>query len=211
VSSRQRHRANEAGQGKPGLIYYPFQFEARQPESYWDEFLVDLGINSMPALGILVGIAVALPLALSGFIAGGIGIALLIWGATLWIKRRAVYPGGLEQPRTVRELVSEVKVSRVRAIPGQLSGHIIGKGIPGLYWSEDLVLQDESGYVVLDYRQPMQLWETLFGLLKTDNMVGKKGTARGWFRRARYPIFELRELELERGLTIRRRRSALQP
>ncbi|MBC8253927.1 MAG: hypothetical protein H8E35_07855, partial [Ardenticatenia bacterium] len=133
----------------------------------------------------------------------GAGVGLLTWGAAWWLKRRFVYPRDMSQPHTVGELMSEVKVSRVRAVPGTLQGRIIGKGIPGLYWSEDLVLQDQSGYIVLDYRQPARLWETLFGLLRVDSLVGVKGEARGWFRRTPRPLFELRELELEDGQVIK--------
>ena len=180
-----------------------FSFRAEQPESYWDEFLVDFAINSLSGIGFLVGAGVTVAGVLSGLPLAGAGVGLLTWGAAWWLKRRFVYPRDMSQPRTVGELVSEVKVSRVRAVPGTLQGRIIGKGIPGLYWSEDLVLQDQSGYIVLDYRQPARLWETLFGLLRVDSLVGVKGEARGWFRRTPRPLFELRELELEDGQVIK--------
>jgi Zn-dependent protease with chaperone function len=180
-----------------------FSFRAEQPESYWDEFLVDFALNSLSGLGFLIGAGVALAGISAGLPLAGVSVGLLTWGSTWWLKRRFFYPSDLSQPRTVSELVSEVKVSRVRAVPGELRGHIIGKGIPGLYWSEDLVLQDQSGYIVLDYRQPAQLWETLFGLLRADSLIGAKGKARGWFRRAPRPVFELRELELESGRVIK--------
>ncbi|MBE9472035.1 MAG: M48 family metalloprotease [Chloroflexi bacterium] len=180
-----------------------FSFRAEQPESYWDEFLVDFAINSLPGVGFLVGAGVTVAGVLSGLPLAGAGVGLLTWGAAWWLKRRFVYPRDMSQPRTVSELVSEVKVSRVRAVPGTLRGRIIGKGIPGLYWSEDLVLQDRSGYIVLDYRQPARLWETLFGLLRVDSLIGMKGEARGWFRRTPRPLFELRELELDDGRVIK--------
>ena len=180
-----------------------FSFRAEQPESYWDEFLVDFAINSLPGIGFLVGAGVTVAGVLSELPLAGAGVGLLTWGAAWWLKRRFVYPRDMSQPRTVSELVSEVKVSRVRAVSGTLRGRIIGKGIPGLYWSEDLVLQDQSGYIVLDYRQPARLWETLFGLLRVDSLVGVKGEARGWFRRTPRPLFELRELELEDGRVIK--------
>jgi len=180
-----------------------FSFHAEQPESYWDEFLVDFAINSLSGLGFLVGAGVAAAGVMAGLPLAGAGVGLLAWGAAWWLKRRFVYPRDLDRPRTVSELVGKVKVSRVRAVPGTLQGRIIGKGIPGLYWSEDLVLQDRSGYIVLDYRQPARLWETLFGLLRADSLVGMTGKARGWFRRAPRPVFELRELELGDGRVIK--------
>ncbi len=180
-----------------------FSFRAEQPESYWDEFLVDFAINNLSLIGFLLGLA-AVPLGLLLELPlAGAGVGLLLWGGAWWLKRRFAYPRDLGQPRTVSGLVGEVKVSAVRAIPGTLQGQIIGKGIPGLYWSEDLVLQDSSGYIVLDYRQPLRLWEFLFGLLRADSLIGLAGKARGWFRRGPRPVFELRELELEDGRVIR--------
>jgi heat shock protein HtpX len=178
-------------------------FRAEQPESYWDEFLVDFAVNGLPALGFVIGLGIASVGLLTEWLVGGVGIGLLIWGGAWWLKRRFAYPSNLDQPTTVADLVGEVKVSRVRATPGTLQGKIIGKGIPGLYWSEDFVLQDGSGYIVLDYRQPARLWETLFGLLRVDSLIGMTGKARGWFRRVPRPIFELRELELDNGKTIK--------
>ncbi len=180
-----------------------FSFRAEQPESYWDEFLVDFAVYNLPKIGFLVGLGIAAAGMATMMPWAGAGVGLLVWGSTWWLERRFAYPRDIDQPRTVSELVSKVKVSRVRAVPGALQGRIIGKGIPGLYWSEDLVLQDESGYILLDYRQPARLWETLFGLFKVDSLVGTQCKARGWFRRTPRPVFELRELELEDGQVIK--------
>jgi heat shock protein HtpX len=180
-----------------------FSFRAEQPESYWDEFVVDFTMSALPKLGFLAGLAATVYGLFSDLTLGAVGLGLLVWGGAWWLARRFAYPGNMDQPRSVSELVGEVKVSRVRAKAGTLQGKVIGKGIPGLYWSEDLVLQDDSGYIVLDYRQPLRLWETLFGLLRTDNLIGLEGQARGWYRRAPRPVFELRKLELEDGRVIK--------
>jgi heat shock protein HtpX len=180
-----------------------FSFRAEQPESYWDEFLVDFAMNNLPGIGFLVGLGIAVAGVVARVPLAGAGVGMLVWGTTWWLKRRFTYPRDIDQPRTVSELVGKVKVSRVRAVPGALRGRVIGKGIPGLYWSEDLVLQDQSGYILLDYRQPARLWETLFGLLQVDSLIGAQGEARGWFRRTPRPIFELRELELEDGRVVK--------
>jgi heat shock protein HtpX len=49
------------------------------------------------------------------------------------------------------------------------------------------------------YRQPLRLFEFLFGALRADKFIGQSGIARGWFRRVPQPIFELRELVLDSG------------
>jgi heat shock protein HtpX len=142
-----------------------------------------------------VGLFLGLPLA-------GVGAGLLIWGLAWWLQRRFMYPPDLEADVQVKELVGQVKVSKIRAVPGTLKGRIIGRGVPGLFYSEDLVLQDATGFIVLDYRQPWRLFEFLFGLLRAEKYVGQSGSARGWFRRVPQPVFELRELVLDDGKKV---------
>ena len=87
-----------------------------------------------------------------------------------------------------------IRCARVR-----LRGKIIGRGIPGLYWSEDLVLQDDSGFMVLDYRQPLGILEFLFGLFRAQSFVGQQVTATGWYRRFPRPYLELWQVDLPDG------------
>jgi heat shock protein HtpX len=179
-----------------------FSFRAVQPESFWDEFLVDLAINQLAWLGFVFGLAVAAVGFLFGLPVAGIGVGLLAWGVAWWLQRRFVYPPDLSAEQNVKDLVGLVKVSKVRAAPGTLRGRIIGRGVPGLFYSEDLVLQDAAGFIVLDYRQPWRLFEFLFGLLRADKYIGQSGSARGWFRRVPQPVFELRELVLDDGKKV---------
>ncbi len=88
------------------------------------------------------------------------------------------------------------KCARVR-----LRGKVIGRGIPGLYWSEDLVLQDDSGFMVLDYRQPLGILELLFGLFRAQSFVGQQVVAKGWYRRFPRPYLELWQVDLPDGTT----------
>jgi heat shock protein HtpX len=186
-----------------------FSFRAEQPESYWDEFLVDVAVNYLPLLGLLLGVVLSVVLALgvlarfeSSFVLGAVGLGLLLLCAAWWLKRRFSYRHQFDETRTVRSLVSEVKVSAVRSIPCTVEGKIIGRGIPGLFYSEDLVLQDESGFIVVDYRQPIRLVEFLFGWLKAEDLIGLRGKAMGWYRRSPRPYLELRRLVFEDGETV---------
>jgi heat shock protein HtpX len=112
----------------------------------------------------------------------------------LFMYPKAGFPEG-----KVSDLVGEVKVSKIRSIPTTLRGTIIGRGIPGLYWSEDLVLQDDTGFMVLDYRQPLRLLEMLFGLFRADSFVGQTVVATGWYRRCPRPYLELWKVQLPSG------------
>ena len=174
-----------------------YAFHAERAESYWDEFLVDLLFHYLPLLGAIAGVVIGL---LSwGVALPTLGLAVLLASAGWWGQRRFTYRNDFSEERNVSSLVGEVKVSGVRAIPCTLRGGIIGRGVPGLFYSEDLVLQDGSGYITLDYRQPLRLLEFLFGWLRAEKLIGLQGTAMGWYRRAPRPHLELRRLILENG------------
>jgi len=179
-----------------------FGFPARAPEGYYDEFAVDFLIAASPYLGALAGAAAAYALFPHSLLASA-GLFLTLWGAAYLSKVFAMYPSAKFPSAQVKSLVGEIKVSAVRAIPCTLSGRVIGRGIPGLYWSEDLVLQDDTGFIILDYRQPLGILEFLFGLFKADEFVGHTLQARGWYRRAPRPFLELREAMLEDGRRIK--------
>jgi heat shock protein HtpX len=99
-------------------------------------------------------------------------------------------------------LISEVKVSGVRSIPCTLEGKIIGRGVPGLFYSDDLVLQDDTGFIVVDYRQPLRFLEFLFGWIKAESLIGRTGKVMGWYRRSPKPYFEMRKLVFDDGETV---------
>ncbi|NIM96391.1 MAG: M48 family metalloprotease [Anaerolineales bacterium] len=180
-----------------------YTFRKVRPESYWDEFLVDFLINNLPLIGFIVGVLLAAAIILlTGFFSAAIGVFLLILSGTWWMKRWFSYRHQFNERRTVHSLVDEVKVSAVRSIPCTLEGEIIGRGVPGLFYSEDLVMRDSSGFMVVDYRQPLRIFEFFFGWMKAEDLIGKRGKVMGWYRRSPRPYLEMRKLVLEDGDTI---------
>jgi heat shock protein HtpX len=101
--------------------------------------------------------------------------------------------------------MQQVKVSPVRPVPATLTGTIIGKGVPGLVYSEDFVLRDQTGIMFLDYHQPLAIWNFLFGLLKAGEYQGKNVRVSGWFRRSTIPYFEISRIEVPGALIAPRR------
>jgi len=195
IANRLRYLADQAaalGQ-EPYIV-----FDRRQPESYWDEFLVDLFMMFLPwlALG-----AVLLAWLGSGAGAGaaqvGIGLAAAAFGGGWLAKTLFTYRGGFFAPLNVAGLLHKVKVSSVRPVPARVRGRIIGRGVPGLIWSEDFVLRDQTGILFLDYRQPLRIWEWLFGLLRAGAYIGRDVAVTGWFRRAPVPYLEIKTLEAD--------------
>jgi Zn-dependent protease with chaperone function len=180
-------------------------FDRAQPESYWDEFLVDVVVTVLPALGCITGIGALVVLASTGhFTPQLIGVVFALTGASLLLKTRMAYLNDAFPEHTVAQLLQEVKVSPVRPVPTTLSGTIIGKGVPGLIWSEDFVIRDNTGIVFLDYRQPFGLWEWLFGVLKAGSYQGKRVRVEGWFRRSPIPFIEISSITAEDDSTPRR-------
>ena len=182
----------------------PFvRFDLEQPESYWDEFLVDLFLHQLPTIAALAVLAVAfLPAllpgtgaALPGFdldrLLGALGLAV---GVALQLRHAFSYPSKGFDNMTVAALLKKVKVSAVRPVPCRVKGTVIGRGVPGLIYSEDFVLRDPTGIIFLDLRQPLRIWELFFGLLRRGQFDDKVVTVVGWYRRAPVPFIEIRYL-----------------
>src|SRR5262249_37172017 len=65
------HRLQYLGDQSAAMGQEPYiVFDRRKPESYWDEFLVDLLVMVLPLLGLLLGLGVAA--ALGGAVAFGV-------------------------------------------------------------------------------------------------------------------------------------------
>lgn len=174
------------------------EFDREKPESYWDEFFIDLVVTVLPALGLFLSVAILGVLAASGnFNPRLIGGVFAITGLAFLLKVRMAYRADSFPERTVAELLQEVEVSPVRPVPTTLSGTVIGKGVPGLIWSEDFVVRDSTGIIFLDYRQPFGFWEWLFGLLRAGSYQGKRVTVTGWFRRSPVPFIEISTIAVE--------------
>jgi Zn-dependent protease with chaperone function/Zn-finger nucleic acid-binding protein len=187
-------------------------FDRRKPESYWDDFLVDLFMMFLPWLGFLLGVAVGFagwyawgaPQPVVWLALGG-GVALVLAGLGSLLKTNFAYRRDFFPHLSVAALMHKVKVSAVRPVPATLTGKIIGKGVPGLIWSEDFVLRDQTGILFMDYRQPLAIWNFLFGLLRAGKYQGKRVRISGWFRRAPVPYLEVYRLEvLDDSLPSRR-------
>jgi len=166
----------------------PFiRFDEKKPESYWKEFLVDMFIKLLPALVFVAFFAAAVVTGERLLLAAGITAT----GFASFLKARFSYKFGSFPEKSVSDLLAEVKVSGIRPVPCRVKGTIIGRGIPGLVWSEDFVLQDETGIIFLDYKQPLPFWDTFFGMFKRAKYDNKEAEVTGWYRRAPVPLIEI--------------------
>jgi len=170
-------------------------FDRNKPESYWDEFLVDVLVTLLPMLTLIIGLgSLTISAVIGGVSAAWYAVLVIVLGISSVVKTLLAYRGSTFPSKTVADLLQEVKVSPIRPVPASLRGTIVGKGVPGLIWSEDFVIHDGSGIIFLDYRQPFRFWEFLFGLLRAKNLQGKEVEVRGWYRRAPVPYLELKTI-----------------
>jgi Zn-dependent protease with chaperone function len=126
-----------------------------------------------------------------------LGVALLV---KAWFARR---PGEAEPIDRVASLMGRLDASPVTGLPVSVRGEVIGRATPGYALSPDLVVQDESGFVPVLYRQPWPFARTAFGLLRVPDLMDQRVFVRGWYRRTPAPVLELRELVPADGRRVR--------
>ena len=109
-----------------------------------------------------------------------------------------MYKSGFED-KTVLDLVTNVKVSPIRTIPAFLEGKIVGKGIPGYYFSEDMYFQDNTGLMYVDYRFGIRIVDLIFSLRTVNRLIGQKVRIKGWYRRGPNPYIQVDTIWSESG------------
>ena len=184
------NRSSEFGQ-EPYI-----EFNEKKPESYVDDFLLEVLISITPFIVLIVFSILALiniennPLMYAGI--GGIILSI-----TLFVKLNRTHKNKDYRETTVSELLGEVKVSNITSIPAILEGKIIGRGNPGCIFNEDFVIQDETGIVFLDYNQPLHVIEKIFALFKSKEYFDKRIKVKGWYRRGVVPYVEIYSMEID--------------
>ncbi len=178
-------------------------FDERQPESYWDDFSFDIMIMILPLVVFIISVGFFFLANAFNFTKGNmqlnfvpLGFALFLTGGAYLGKILYSYPGGEFLPLNIRALLKKVKVSAVRPVSCHTKGRIIGRGVPGLIYSEDFVLQDETGIIFLDYQQPLAIWNFFFGLLRAKQFQFEEVEIVGWYRRAPIPYIEIKQMRV---------------
>jgi heat shock protein HtpX len=179
---------------KKGNLPY-ILFNEKRPESYWDDFFLDFVIVLLPVIAVIV--SAGLFFINRDFSYLELGIFLL--GGTYLLRTFFSYNFSYFPYMKISSLLKKVKVSGVRPVLCRVKGRIIGRGVPGLIWSEDFVLQDDSGIIFLDYRQPLGIWNFLFGLLRAKKYHGEEVEITGWYRRSPTPYIEIKNIKTSTG------------
>ncbi len=119
---------------------------------------------------------------------------LLIATGVFWALRIAFrYRGKFHEAR-IQTLLEDLDVSQMTPRAVELRGEIIGNGVPGVFWSPDLVMQDETGQMFVLYRSSIPFGRLFFALTDAYRFIGEQVTVRGWYRRGLRPYIELSDI-----------------
>jgi len=220
----KRIRSLNKMQEEQGLApEFPGIGKVKFPESLWDEFFVDLFLlYVLPILFFVLPIVGGILVMLAGFNPLiGVGLGLLLF-ALLWKwRRREKYPKIKDSDPTVTVvhcLTDQTKNSYYEASPlrgkkAVFEGRVVGRGTPGYYLSEDLVIQDQSGIITLDYSPAIPiiggLMSFFFALFRSPGIQGRMVKAYGWYHRTPTPILSIWKIITEDGKQFKNRWSGL--
>ncbi len=175
-------------------------FDEEAPESYVDDFLLELFIKFLPSLIFIIFIIttiviIAMEIDLNYLLF--LGSTIIAWAVSLFIGYFRSHKNKDYKNMKVVDLLSEVKVSGVTSVPCTIEGEIIGKGNPGYIFSEDFVIKDDSGIIFVDYNQPLAIFNFFFALLKSNKYINKQVTIKGWYRRSPVPYIEIHSITMD--------------
>ncbi|HEY8248427.1 MAG TPA: zinc metalloprotease HtpX [Hyphomicrobium sp.] len=156
----------------------------------WSQFWRELGILALPFVAALV-------VGLMGY--WWLAPAAAAVGVLFTLRLR--YPPALAQPITVVALMTNPAASPVIGRPAQLTGKAIGRANPGFIAGEDVVYQDQTGLVTVDFRSMLGFIGDLFaGWKRVPKHLGQQGQVQGWFRRGMGGYVVMKELTSTAGV-----------
>ncbi len=158
------------------------------------KFLAELLLLIAPIiLGLVVGIMGAWQ-----FVPAAIAAGVLL---TLPLR----YPFGTPSGTTVMALMSDAAASPVRGQAVRLEGKAIGRVAAGFVAGEDVIFQDKTGLMAVDFRSMLGVIGDLFaGWKRVPKHLDQEGSATGWFRRSMGGYLILRELKTSAGALLAR-------
>ncbi len=179
---------------------YPLPTDQR---IHWGTFPIQLFVWGLPLLSIATLAAAAwVPEWFSYFgivLPAATKPVLLMVSGMGWLLRVAYRYRGKFQNESVSTLLEDVDVSQMQPRAVRLQGEILGRGVPGVFWSPDLVLRDATGIIFVLYRQTIPLARFFFAITEAESYIGQHVVVEGWFRRGLTPYVEMSSLTGEDG------------
>ncbi len=111
-----------------------------------------------------------------------------------WMARIAWRYRGDFAPTQVQTLLEDMAVSQMTPRAVRIEGTIVGNGIPGAFWSPDLVLRDQTGIIFILYRSSIPFARLVFAFRGVHRFIGEQVVVEGWYRRGLRPYIEFSTL-----------------
>lgn len=174
----------------------------------WSNFFKDIVIEYLPTTLIFVIIlSIFFNITLMFFETNFLTVSMLyglliIYAVSEFVRIRYKYPTNNFNKETVIECMSDIYASPVKGKPVELSGKMIGRGQPGYRFSEDMVFQDKTGFIFVDY-ESLYGWlgNIFFALKKINKLLGEKVDVKGWFFRSNTQFLGLYNLKTDSKIT----------
>jgi len=189
---------------RPGATRFDFDAVVREfpvdARRMYREFARDLAVSALPLAGLLGfplvagGALVATDLAFSVFwFAGG---WLAAFGLALLALAYYEYPRGDAELTTVVSVLADPYASPVCGRRVEFDGELVGRGVAGYAFSEDMLFQDRTGLMLLEYESWLTwLGNFLFSIRRVPELVGQRATVDCWYFRGVSTWTGLRRLQ----------------
>lgn len=153
-----------------------------------DEAVLRMNINKARLYGdFLLGLLMLLTpfiLTITGFFFLPISLLPAVLGVGLILQILYKYPFGDTTQTTVLEQMRNPYASLIRGKPVTLTGRVVGRGVPGYIFGEDMMFQDSTGLIFLNYNSAFGIFGNLyFALKKIKALFGIPSRSSGWFYR----------------------------
>lgn len=109
------------------------------------------------------------------------------------------YPGGKAVETTILDQMRNPYASPIHGRAILLQGKVIGRGVPGYVFSEDMMLQDKTGLTFLDYNSFFGfIGNFFFAVKRIKNLIGENVKAEGWFFRGMSSLVALSYIQTDK-------------
>ena len=123
------------------------------------------------------------------WIPAGIGIGILI-------QTMYRFPQEPEKQTTILDQMRNPYASPIRGTSIRLTGNAIGRGMPGYIFSEDVMYQDSTGLIFLDYSSLFGFIGNLFfAINQVKKIIGTPSTVDAWFFRGMGPYAVMKKMK----------------
>lgn len=149
---------------------------------------------SLPAAGLLCGLVASIALG------GWFGLPLMLWGVgrLIWLAlEHGRTRGHVANEAALRDVLEKFAAEPARAFRAELTGTVAGRGVPGVTWCPDVVLQCAGMYIAARPR-------VILGALRAEDASravasheGRPCVARGVLRMMDVPYLELHGLDAD--------------